>query len=76
MSVLGGLISGLIQIFNPAFPKGPLVSAAMSDDRLPLILTEIISRFPINIIDRLITAFAGYGFAVLLQMIKENVHTG
>jgi hypothetical protein len=67
MSILGGLISGLIQIFNPAFPKGPLVSAAMSDQNIPLILTEIISRFPMNVIDRLISAFAGYGFALALH---------
>jgi hypothetical protein len=73
MSVLGGLISALIQIFTPAFPKGPLVSAAMSDQNLPLILTEIMSRFPMNIIDRLITAFAGYGVAALLQVISEKL---
>jgi hypothetical protein len=73
MSVLGGLISALIQIFNPGYPKGPLVSVAVSDDRLPLILKEVISRFPINIIDRLITAFAGYGVAAVLQVIREKL---
>jgi hypothetical protein len=68
MSVLGGLISAFIQIgVNPASIEVPLISAAMSDQKLPLILTEIMSRFPINIIDRLITAFAGYGFAVLIK---------
>jgi predicted lipid-binding transport protein (Tim44 family) len=70
MSVLGGLISALIQIFNPSYAKEPFVSAAMSDQNLPLILTEIMSRFPQNIIDRLITAFAGYGFALALHRIS------
>jgi hypothetical protein len=73
MSVLGGLISAFIQIWvNPSSIEVPLVTAAMSDQKLPLILTEIISRFPINIIDRLITAFAGYGFAVLIKICKQS----
>jgi hypothetical protein len=67
MSVLGGIISALIQIFNPVYVKQPFVSADMFDRKLPIILTEIMSRFPQNIIDRLITAFCGYGIAVLIQ---------
>jgi hypothetical protein len=72
MSIFGGLISGLIQTFNPVYAKEPFVSGAISDWNLPLILTEIISRFPQNIIDRLITAFAGYGFAVLVWRVFKR----
>jgi hypothetical protein len=67
MSVLGGLISALIQIFNPVYAKEPFVSGAISDWNFPLVLTEILSRLPQNIIDRLITAFAGYGVALLIK---------
>jgi hypothetical protein len=73
MSVMGGVISVFIQALNPPPYNVPLVSAAMTDQELPLILTEIMSRIPINIIDRLVTAFAGFGIAVLLRrMISEK----
>jgi hypothetical protein len=73
MSVLGGLISALIQIFKPVYLKERFVSAAISDWNLPLILSEIMSRLPQNVIDRIVTAFAGYGVAMLLQVISEKL---
>jgi hypothetical protein len=33
---------------------------------LPLLLTEILCRIPVNILDRLLSVFGGYGFAVML----------
>jgi hypothetical protein len=33
----------------------------------PLILAEILSRIPMNIIDRLISAFSGYGIALAIS---------
>jgi hypothetical protein len=45
----------------------------MSDWNLPIVLSEILSRFPQNIIDRLITAFAGFGIALLLQVISKKL---
>jgi hypothetical protein len=36
---------------------------------LPLPLTEILCRIPVNIPDRLLSVFGGYGFAVMLAWI-------
>jgi hypothetical protein len=69
MSILGGVISALIQVINPPPYNVPLVSAAMTDQELPLIFTEIMSRIPINIIDRLFTAFTGFGIAVIIKHV-------
>ncbi|MCL2210946.1 MAG: hypothetical protein FWB95_03375 [Treponema sp.] len=76
MSILGGLISFLINIlraqtegsavFNPASQPSGFYSG------LPLILREIISRIPINIIDRIISVFAGFTIAwVAGKIIKK-----
>jgi len=70
MSILGGLIASII-LSNSAFPVKTTVSAAFSSSisgqNLPLILTEIFSRIPVNIIDRLISAFAGFCIAYSLR---------
>ena len=70
MSVLGGLISTLILLINPS-QTGERVLAGLLDTMLggtvPVLLAEILARIPVNIIDRLITAFSGYGIAMLLR---------
>jgi hypothetical protein len=76
MSILGGTISALIEIFNssgesavnPAVP--PIVTFFKSET--PALIREILSRIPINIIDRLISAFAGYGIAFCLAMLFKK----
>jgi hypothetical protein len=75
ISILGGLITVLIKTF-PA----PLQSSSLSPERLfklallrknlPLAAIEILSRIPLNIIDRLLSVFGGYGVAALLRRIK------
>jgi len=45
----------------------------MSGGAAPVFLAEILSRIPVNIIDRLLTAFAGYGIALLLKKGPINV---
>jgi hypothetical protein len=42
---------------------------------IPLVLAEILSRIPINIIDRLITAYAGYGIAIALRKLSGSCMT-
>jgi hypothetical protein len=71
ISVLGGLIAAFIQAINASLAgkqglSGDL-SATMFGTNLPVVLTEIVSRIPVNIIDRLITVFAGYGIAVAVR---------
>ena len=73
ISILGGLISGLILVINPS-QTGERVLAGLLGDTLsggavPVFLVEILSRIPVNIIDRLIAAFGGYGAAVVMRRI-------
>jgi len=44
----------------------------MFHNNIPILLNEILSRIPINIIDRLISAFAAFGIALgALGLIKK-----
>ena len=70
MSILGGLIATLIQFINssPAdelYLKALLGSAMF--EKLPIFLAEILSRIPVNIIDRLISVFIGFGAAFFVH---------
>ena len=79
MSILGGLISAFIyylrycpdikQINNPA---SGLISFMMFSENMPIIIKEILSRIPINIIDRLIAAFTGYGIAFIASKLFKK----
>ena len=73
MSILGGSISAFIQIItdSPAdeMRLKALLGGSMSS-RLPLVLAEILSRIPVNIIDRLIAAFGGYGLALGINKFR------
>ncbi|WP_461257696.1 hypothetical protein [Treponema sp. R80B11-R83G3] len=73
ISVLGGVIAAFIQSINPTL-SGKQVSTAdltatMFGKNIPAVLAEILSRIPVNIIDRLITAFAGYGIALGIKRV-------
>jgi len=71
ISILGGLISTFIQILNSVHYGEPGISPSpyfnMFPNRLPLLLQEILTRIPINIIDRLVAVFCGYGIALALH---------
>ena len=70
MSILGGLIAVLIRGINLAHVGEPGLSPNanfnMFPRGFPVILEEILIRIPMNIIDRLIAAFGGYGIALVL----------
>jgi hypothetical protein len=74
ISILGGLITALIKTFSPLFQGSPsperLFKLALFRKNLPLAAIEILSRIPLNIIDRLLSVFGGYGVAALLWRIK------
>lgn len=79
ISILGGLISTLIGFmeiaaqgegsFNPASIEIWLV---MFGNEMPVIWREILTRIPINIPDRLISSFAGYGIALAFVKMKRE----
>ena len=79
MSILGGLISAFIQFLlassgsaqpNPAATQ---LSSTLFSRQLPVVAVEILSRIPINIIDRLITVFAAYGIAKAVSRLRKPI---
>jgi hypothetical protein len=78
MSVLGGLITVLINTLSP--PQGSsspsperLFKLALLRKNLPPAVVEILSRIPLNIIDRLLSVFGGYGLAALLYRVRRRI---
>ncbi|MCL2265047.1 MAG: hypothetical protein FWC22_03295 [Treponema sp.] len=80
MSVLGGFIAALILSLPSSHSPEALVSKGFSDTMFnhgfPVFLQETLTRIPINIIDRLISVFAGYcialGSTALLKLILHK----
>ena len=79
MSLLGGLLASLIHMIISSSADGLSVNPAseslsliMFPQNLPVILVEILSRIPINIVDRLISAFGGYGIALVCVSFFAN----
>jgi hypothetical protein len=71
MSVMGGVISAAIWGASSSYPyESSLLiwlSKTMFAENTPTLVKEIVARIPVNMIDRIITAFAGYGIAILLR---------
>jgi hypothetical protein len=76
MSVMGGIISAAILRANSSYPyESSLLiwlSKTMFKENTPTAVKEIVARIPVNMIDRIITAFAGYGIAVLIQRTNNK----
>ena len=75
MSVLGGILTVLVLYLRHSSGMNPasvLLSSTLFGDGVPIILKEILSRIPINIIDRLLTSFGGYGIACAI-LVKTTV---
>jgi len=78
MSILGGSIAAFIHILNSSSADELHFRAWFGFTmfpHLPLIWVEILSRIPVNIIDRFISVFAGYGIAVVLNrfVVSYNI---
>jgi hypothetical protein len=76
ISMLGGCIAALIKTFLPLLQNdtGPerLFKLVLLRKNLPLSIAEVMSRIPLNIIDRLLSVFGGYGAAALFWWIKPR----
>ena len=76
MSVLGGIIAALILSMPSSHSPDALVSTGFSvtmfSRNVPAALSETLIRIPINIIDRLISAFAGYGIALAIRRLGSS----
>ncbi|MDR1277183.1 MAG: hypothetical protein LBK02_00370 [Treponema sp.] len=67
ISILGGLTAVLINPFGGSSNSDlDIFRLALLRKNLPSAATEILSRIPINVIDRLLSVFGGYGAAALL----------
>jgi len=76
MSILGGIIAALILNMPSTYQDESLVSSMFSEsmfrNTFPQVLKEIFARIPVNIIDRLISVFAGYGIALGYRKLFKN----
>jgi len=76
MSILGGALTAFILALNPSHSGerglSVFLSAIMFGSYLPALLTEILSRIPINIIDRLISVFGGFGIALAMRRLLRS----
>jgi hypothetical protein len=76
MSIMGGVISAAIWGASPSYQyENSLfiwLGNTMFTENTPKLLTEIVARIPVNMIDRIITAFAGYGIAILIKQLTMN----
>jgi hypothetical protein len=76
MSILGGLITVLINAFSQGSSSPSperLFKLALLRKELPSAAIEILSRIPLNIIDRLLSVFGGYGVAALLHRVRRRI---
>jgi hypothetical protein len=66
ISIWGGLTAVLLNPFGGSSNPGPeLFKLALLRKNLPSAVIEILSRIPINVIDRLLSVFGGYGVSTL-----------
>jgi hypothetical protein len=83
MSVQGGLTAVLIDSLKAYWSQSSsgssgaegaetLFKLALLRRNLPLAGVEILSRIPLNVIDRLVSVFGAYGIAALLAAIPKN----
>jgi hypothetical protein len=74
ISVLGGICSTVINVMIPvtsSLDPNTNFSLALARRNLPPVIVEILSRIPVNIPDRLISSFAGYGVALIPGRLKN-----
>jgi len=74
---MGGLISFFIEIIRTHSVQSGIINPSSQPADLyaglPLFLREIVSRIPINIIDRIISVFAGFGIAYVIGKTIERI---
>jgi len=73
ISILGGCISVFIGFFK-APAVNPAAVQTMFHHNIHMLPNEILSRIPINIIDRLISAFAAFGVALAVRGLMKKIH--
>jgi len=77
MSFLGGLIAAIILSLSSSYNFAAsgidsIFSATMFNENTPILISEIASRIPVNIIDRSISAFGGFGIALCIRRLTKR----
>jgi hypothetical protein len=74
ISVLGGLIAWFVQAVLRVLlydsPPETYFKLGLLKQNMNLLVTEILARFPVNILDRIISVFIAYGAARLLAWLN------
>jgi hypothetical protein len=80
MSITGGIIDYILIVFSTprTFSPEDSFKLGLLQNNVPLLATAILSRIPINIFDRIIVLFGGYGISLLYRKIifSEKQGTG
>jgi len=78
ISVTGGIIDYALTVFSMprTFSPEDNLKLGLLRNNVPLLATAILSRIPINIVDRFIVVFGGYGVSLLYRKwIYSEKHT-
>jgi hypothetical protein len=77
VSVLGGLIDFILfLLFSRArnqFSPEDIFKLGLLRNNVPLLWANLLSRFPINLVDRFIAVFGGYGVSRLILKISPGL---
>jgi len=78
MSFLGGFIATFIITLDVSYRMSgsgiaAIFSTTMFNLNTPLIVSEIVSRIPVNIMDRLLSSFGGYGAALVIRKLMKRI---
>ena len=78
ISILGGLIDSFCIAFSSYKSDSPVAADYFKPNfiklGLPMLGTNILARFPVNIADRLLTSFIAYGLAVCYKKIEKKAY--
>jgi hypothetical protein len=74
ISVLGGIIDVVITALSAprAFNPEDTFKLGLLRSNMPLLPSAILSRIPINIVDRFIVVFGGWGISVLWKKVRRK----
>jgi hypothetical protein len=71
VSILGGIIDfvyyGLMSIEKQYFSAEDTVKINLLQSGIPVLVMNILSRIPVNVVDRFIVIFGGFGIAIIIK---------
>jgi energy-coupling factor transport system substrate-specific component len=74
VSVIGGIIDFILSLIKApkAFYPEDTFKLGLLRNNVPLLASAVLSRIPINIVDRFFVVFGGYGVSLLYRKIIQN----